>query len=411
MPDFPDITDGSANGDDPEDTDGHDEDDLDEEEARRQLYVFLDEQRRQRLAKQEPYVEAGVSAIQGMLSSYGAITWGEIIARAADYPWEDAPNRIRIDQHHLRTALDRLMQRRAIVHTTSPTRGGRQVGVYHPPLEPSNRRQIEKAAARKRLLEARYLGWASGTEISKGVIGAAAEDTVHLSLREAAPQIGYRLLDPSHGSVSVIRNVPVPAGAIDNAAIAYLPDVKTPILLLVEVKSVRPWIYPSSGPLYQLLFKAATISALLPDFLVLPVFVCRRAHITTYRMARDLGFHVIDTLGIQWLPRLTSIQESAIVEVRQELGYVDLRFQKGPDPYLVKQFGSVIPAVAAQRSARWQLVGSHFAQIYRAMWTRVREVEGRTFYDYPLTELRQSARGRISQLPSELRGRSRIGGW
>jgi hypothetical protein len=407
MPEYPGSHDGPPNGDSDDDNGTAD----DEQEARRQLHEFYEKARRTRLAKQEPYVQAGMAAIQGMIRAFDAIVWGEIIARATDYSWDDAPDRRRIDQHHLRTALDRLLKRGDVVQTTSPTRGGRQVGVYHFPLTPSNRRQVEKAAARKRLLEARYLGWASGTDVSRGVIGAAAEDTVHSSLREAAPQIGYRLLDPIHGSVSVVLNQLVPAGSLDNAAVAYLPSLEKPVLLAIEVKSLRPWVYPSTGPLYQLLYKAASLTTLLPNVLVLPVFVCRRAHITTYRMARDLGFHVIDTLGIQWLPRLASIEESAVVEVRQELGYVDLRFQQASDRYLVKQFATVIPSVAGQRTARWQTVGSHFGAIYQALWQRTREVEGRSFFDYPLLELRQSALSRLSLLPQSQRGGGRTGGW
>jgi hypothetical protein len=70
-------------------------------------------------------------------------------------------------------------------------------------------RAFEDAAARKRLLYARYLNW------SGQYYGRAGERVVHASLSIAASQAGYRLFNPRQGQVSTIFGKRVP-GALDS---------------------------------------------------------------------------------------------------------------------------------------------------------------------------------------------------
>ena len=47
--------------------------------------------------------------------------------------------------------------------------------------------------------------------------------------------------------------------------------------------------------LYQLLDKAARLQTAAPDVPIIPLLVCRRSHATTGKMAKQLGFFVLDT--------------------------------------------------------------------------------------------------------------------
>ena len=73
------------------------------------------------------------------------------------------------------------------------------------------------------------------------------------------------------------------------------------------------------------------------------------------------------------LPRIGYSLDS--IEIRQELGFADLRFLVGPDPYLVKQFTNVISSVSRRTAQRWQAVGSRFVSIYDQLAQRFANVE------------------------------------
>jgi hypothetical protein len=373
----------------------------------------INAKRRASIERRARYVTAGKEAIMGMLAEHRAVLWGEIIARAADYGWRDTGTVGRfahIDPHHLRTALLELLSTSAVLETTAATRGGRNVSVYHREFVAGTKREVEKAIARKRLLGARYLGWASGSDSTPGVIGAAAEDVVHASLREAAPDVGYRLVNPKHGTVVSMGTGQLPGGPLDNGAF-FFDESGNRHFIAIEVKSLRQWVYPSTRKLYQLLYKSSLLAQELPETRVLPVLIARKAHITTYRMARDLGFHVIDTLGIQWLPRLASIEERTVAEVRNELGYADLRFATGANAYITKQFTEVIPSIATARSARWAAVGARLVDWYAAIWTDNLLPDEEPLDGSYINNVRDVARREIAQLPPNLRTEHRSGGW
>lgn len=361
-----------------------------------------------RKAKQAKYVEAGRLAIMQMVDQDSAVLWGEIISRAADRQWPGVP--FKVHPHILLSSLGSLIPNR-VTPISAATRGGRVITVFQPTSPNGRKTQIERAAARKRLLDTRYTSWASGSSTgttSQGVIGLAAERVVHESLRTASPEVGYRLLNPERGNVGRPFDVEIP-GALDNAAVFVLPKDQTRYLMAVEVTSLRQWVYPANKKVYQLLLKAAMLSTSLSDLALLPVLVCRRAHTTTFRMARDLGFHVIETNGTQWLPRISTINEAAVQEVRAELGYVDLRFLEGANPYLVKQFSTVIPATARERAKRWRQIGSRFSDLYSSLRGRLKDdqvIAGRD-----LNVLRKRAAAALADLPREDLGDSRNGGW
>lgn len=247
-----------------------------------------------------------------------------------------------------------------IVSTPGTTRERRVIETVHRPVVRGNRRPIEAAAARKRLLHTRYLTWASGSQGSgAGVIGPALEDVVNRSLREAS-RYGYRQFsDATSGEIRTLFGEPVPGGPIDNGALlTLLDDAQTFIgmfTVLVEAKNLREWIYPRSQELHQLLDKAARLQIAHPKQRIVPVLICRRMHPQdTPAMARQLGFYVIQTQR-QYVPQLLADGVEArrmLDEVNGELGY-DLVPGGSAVAPMVGHFRSQLQAAAVRTSERW----------------------------------------------------------
>ena len=84
---------------------------------------------------------------------------------------------------------------------------------------------------------------------------------------------------PNAGEVDEILNVRLP-GPADSGA--YLSDLRggipqPPVTSLIEVKSIREWIYLTSSELFQLLHKCALLKQRHPEVPVVPILACRRA--------------------------------------------------------------------------------------------------------------------------------------
>jgi hypothetical protein len=142
-------------------------------------------------------------------------------------------------------------------------------------------------------------------------------------------------------------------------------------LVLVEVKNVRSWIYPTSSELADLLAKAADIQAAAPERPILPVLVCRRAHETTKYMASSLGFLVHET-SRQYVAASAQLDDelgdrARLEEVRAELGFDDLVVREEADEAIVKWFRYVPPSVLPRYPQRWARYGPPLAEIFRAL--------------------------------------------
>src|SRR5262245_19614145 len=267
------------------------------------------------------YLDLAKEIIPALLHQELAAPWLEVEARVADQRYGAYPSRV--EPHHLSQARYELAQERVITSWRAGTRGGRSVVLWRLTNVDGSQKAVERAAARKRLLTARYLGWASGSASRPGITGNAAEQVVHASILDAAPH-GFALASPSGPGVSHFLGMPVPIGPLDSATIRTaftdgLPTGHTAIP--IEVKNLRDWIYRTSRELYQLLDKAAQIQNARPTVDIAPVLVCRQAHITTMRMAKTLGFFVIPTLRQYISP---TADGRLVEEVRTELGFIDL---------------------------------------------------------------------------------------
>lgn len=278
----------------------------------------------------------------------------ELEAKISDSRAEGAPRAI--DPHHVTNARKLLTASEELRALSHQTRGGHLIETLSLVETPIS--VVNEAAGRKRALHARYLGWAMGTKrYPNGLIGPAAERVVDAALASAAGSgAGFRILPKEGRGVAEVYGRPVPTGPLDAAAFhTTLDDRGVPagtVLVPIEVKNVRSWVYPSASELYQLLQKSVLLQEAEPEIGVVPVLVCRRGHKTLFRMAKHLGFYVIDTRRQYLLPTNEAPPET-VSEVREVLGYLDI-VQWEEDPYVARHFVSSLPAVAARSAEAWR---------------------------------------------------------
>ena len=256
-----------------------------------------------------------LARVREVIESEGAVLHPELESRVAEaYYFGDPHN---YDPHHVTRALRSLIRDGAVVPELRTTRGGREVKTFNL-SSPRTRTRTDRAAARKRLLYGRYLGWAQGTRTHPhGLIGPAGERAIRSALSDA-----MQPMSPNFGDVRRVFGVTL-SGPVDTGGY-FVPVVQgipqPPITTLIEVKNIRSWIYPNSGELYQVLTKGLQAQQADPEQAVVPVLVCRRAHPTLFYMAKQLGFVVIDTRR-QWAG---PVDEAKLLEVRNELHFTDL---------------------------------------------------------------------------------------
>jgi len=267
-----------------------------------------------------------------------------------------------VQPHHLTTARYRLLKAGVIEKLDENTRGGQVVATY---VMADPTKSARRQAGRKRLLHSRYLSWSrESNKWGAAPIPAALERVIQASLAEAAAY-GYRLLRPQGGGeVTQIAGAPVPGGRIDNATFftGLTPGgmpIKT-VLLAIEAKNIRQWVYPQTQELYQLLDKAVRLRLAHPDLDILPVLVCRRAHYLTTKMAQHIGFHVIQTRRQYVRPAVAGTDDDArkFEEVNAELAY-GLELHEGAVEQMVGHFTKIIPKRSEEAVARWAKVAAH----------------------------------------------------
>jgi hypothetical protein len=321
------------------------------------------------MADAQYYRDLALALIPQLLEQELAlIAPAEVAAKLADDPRLPLPGRVkRIDPHHLGWATNELIRSGQISQLFHRTKGARTVRLIVPTNQHLRIRAINDAVQRKSALQARYLGWASGTPNHPGVLGAGGESVVHSALITASPH-GYYLLNPTTGQTRMLRGLAVPGGALDNAAILTAVDRQTntptgTFDVLVEVKNVRHWLYPGDSEVHQLLWKAAALQQALPDVPILPVLVCREAAHITIKLTYNIGVYVIRTVN-QLAPE--SLDADRLNEVVSELGYRLARSNE-PAPALVSHFTTKIPGAAAELAQRWRAVGAGFLRYYELL--------------------------------------------
>lgn len=306
------------------------------------------------------YVALARTAILALLEEETAAAWIEVEAKVGDNKHSSIG--IAIEPHHLSEARRALVDDGELEITEAATRGGRKIPILH--LPGASGRKFTDASARKRLLAARYYSWTTGSPSRPGKVGPAGEQAMHTALQVAAPA-GYRLINPGQAAPKLL-GVEL-HGPLDAAA-HYLPVDEHGIpggatTVPIEVKNIRDWIYPTSAELYQLLNKSAILQVANPNHPIAPVLLCRRAHITTMRMAKDLGIFIIP-VSRQYI---SNVDETHLTEIRTELALTDLVQQVGPDERLVKFMTTHLPKVIDRTAENWSTFGPELQETFAAL--------------------------------------------
>jgi hypothetical protein len=303
------------------------------------------------------WVDLGKETIVRLLENEHAAVWPEIEAKAADRTYPG--NTRRIQPHHLTTARKELRDAGVINEQSAPTRGGREVPFMTLTHVGRHGEAVKEAAARKRLLQARYLSWS----VSLNLLGPAGERATRVALGAVAATAGYRIENPDDGEVASLFGEPVEGGPLDAAGHLQVVDnrgISTGVVTLtIEVKNVREWIYADSERLHQLLYKSASMKRRFPEVDIVPVLVCRRGAYNTFQMARAFGFYVADAKA-QFLPRREDVPPSAVEEVAAELGYRDLTQEQEPNRLLRAHFGGSLPKVVSRAAGDWAEYGPQY---------------------------------------------------
>jgi hypothetical protein len=304
------------------------------------------------------------SAIVDLLKHEHAVVWLEVEAKLAEHPYPGMKHGL--NPHVLSIARTQLLAANIIESVAEPTRGGRIIEVSALTDRHLRKTAFEIAAARKRLLQARYLSWGVTSSKAPNMIGVAGERVARASLRATDAHIGYKP-HSNNGEVTILFGQPVPGGPLDDVTYLMALDNDRPVALTIaiEVKNIRHWIYSSSDELFQLLDKCARLQTTYPNERIVPCLVCRRAHLTAFKMAKDIGFIILSTDVQPILPR-AEVPPADLSEVVQELGY-NLERTEGPLPKLVREFENSIPKIAVRTALRWSsnapVLGRYFSTL------------------------------------------------
>ena len=300
----------------------------------------------------DDYTELAESRIHDTLVEHMAVVHPELESRLAERYWQGSTNNtdINVDPHHITNALRDLRNGGVIEWVTVTTRGGHEIKTIQLADRKGRGTKIDRAAARKRLVYARYAGWAQGTKRHpQGLIGPAGETAVRTALIDSG---ALQPAVPGFGETSELLGVKL-SGPLDSAGF-IVPIVRgipsTPVTTIIEVKNIRSWIYPTSTEVYQLLSKAVQLQTPNPEQLIVPILICRRAHVTTFWMAKQLGFFII-AMNRQFTG---DVENEALLSVRNELHFNDLHAGTGPSLRVKERFQGTLPRHATASAERWR---------------------------------------------------------
>jgi hypothetical protein len=309
------------------------------------------------------YEARAVERIREIMAAEHAVVRREIESRITEGFWQGSGENI--DAHHVTNAIRFLVDELGeLAWVRRTTRGGAVVATLEPVDRTGRSDRIDRAAARKRLLWGRYLGWATGTErYPHGLVGPAGEAATRGGILASGAVIPAA---QGAAAVSSVLGVDL-SGPLDSAGyMVPIGDRGVPgaaVTLLFEVKNVRQWLYPTAPEPFQLLGKAVMVQQANPDVPVLPVLVCRRAHPTLFWMAKQLGFIIIN-MDVQFIgPR---IEEAGYLEVRNGLHFHDLTLGDGPSLRVRDRLAATVRTHCTEFATHWHAT-AHDPQISAAL--------------------------------------------
>ena len=304
---------------------------------------------------EKEYILPAMQRVEAVVEEQSAATRLEVQSRISEGYFDES--RENIQPHHVTTAIQRLVNSGAVRASHETSKAHHEIELFTPRKTARRETRIAKASQRKRALAARFQSWGTGTQRNKsGLLGPAGEAAARLAMETASTT---QPMVPGFGPVRRPLNIEVPGPFDSGVFITPLTDDGLPeaaVAVPIEVKNIRGWIYPSSHELYQLLWKAGLMQQAPPKVPICPVLLCRKAHFTTFVMAKTLGFLVF-VAEQQYLP--VSVEETHVDEVRTELYFRDLTRSTEPNGRFVRGFQRTLPVQAPIKASKWQETCSH----------------------------------------------------
>lgn len=287
-----------------------------------------------------------------LLETEHAVIWSEVEAKLTR---EVRSNELAVYPHVLTAARRALTDERLLEGTKHTTRGGAAIETFSLTNTRGRTTKIRHAAGRKRLLGARYLGWATGSSTyPHGHIGPAGENTIRQAIIESG---ALSVLAPGAGEVASALGLNLTStGTLDSGGFLPILDERGvplgTVFVPIEVKNLRDWVYPQTAELYQLLDKSAQLQRSAPTASILPVLATRRVNHTLRFLALRLGFKVLETRQ----QYIRTVSDDDLAEVRNELGYMDLmRIEDGETrKELVQFFRRSLAIKALEYAENWR---------------------------------------------------------
>jgi hypothetical protein len=260
----------------------------------------------------------GREAILDLLSEKFVAPWAEIEARISQRGWKDFPQ---VQPVQLGGARRKLRDEDELIkeETSKTTPPVTMVRIRFPP---GQRKRLTRLAGHRRRKYRRYLSWAG----NHAWCGKHAERVVLDSALAVMSEAGLWVPPQTPGRIAEVNGIPVRTGPLDSLAhILEVPDVRSDVALVFEVKNIHGWVYPWSLSLWEPLVKAADLALKTP---VMFVLVCVRSAWQTGQLAKDIGF-----LSCQLWSQFFSpdIRETEFEEMVDEFGLV-MTQHAGPWP-------------------------------------------------------------------------------
>jgi hypothetical protein len=265
------------------------------------------------MARPRPTTEAqwtqeGIEAIVDLVSDKLVVPWPEVESRITHGPWKDFHPVQPLPLNGARRALRAEDPPRVIEETSDHAH--HPVTTLRVPFN-GDKRNIERLRGAQRKLFRKYLSWTGNQDLC----GRHAEGIVLESLQAAQTSGGLWVPPQAVGNIEAVEGKPIEPGPLD--ALAWILDPNTVTrksALLVEVKNVRPWLYPWAPEVWELLVKTAGVADQLDTLALLAA-----PHVAwpTMQMARDVGFAVVRYDSQLFSP---AIDEEAFTQVVEAFG-------------------------------------------------------------------------------------------
>lgn len=299
------------------------------------------------------WVHRATAAVLNLLEEQLAAPRAEIDARLHEHGLPHGGRRIKFDPHIITDAVNQLRTLGAIQERQHITKGGSTVPLFVVGDDHNRSTAVQRAVGRKAMLYRRF-------RLLSDQAGRAGEQVLRHSLLTAGPHLTP--MEPGYGEVRRAMNVPL-YGPLDSGAWLNAIDPasglpRRPVALPIEMKNRRLTLYPIHKEVHQLLSKAAAMQQRHPDYPIVPVLVCRRAHPRLFWMAKDLGF-LVHTAERQFTSLPRGITHRLFEEVRTGLGLTDLTaVSSTQQPRIIQFFEETVPNRAHLQATRWAVTAS-----------------------------------------------------